>query len=180
MNHEWTRMDTNGHEWTRINVARAFQPEFCPAAAMHLENFAGCLAHAKPRSREGKRRRSVFGVRCLVFGGRAADGSPRVRESAGAGPGEWSHAKPRRGSKERFGDTCNRLSARPFRSHEFEFNGMNAVPPDPYGGRWELSAVYLNINANPDSRPLPRSQSSPLTTSLRFISENPCQSVACD
>gem|GEM_PF-7014938 len=78
-------MDTNGHEWTRINVARAFQPEFCPAAAMHLENFAGCLAHAKPRSREGKRRRSVFGVRCLVFGGRAADGSPRVRESAGAG-----------------------------------------------------------------------------------------------
>ena len=116
--------------------------------------------------------------RCSVFGG--GRWASRGRESAGAGPGERSHAKTRSGSKERFGDTFNHLSVCPFPSHEFEFNGINAVPPDPYGGQGGLSAVYLNINANPDSRPLPGSPSSPLTTSLRFISENPCQSVACD
>ena len=77
LNHEWTRMDTNGHEWTRIEVARAFQPEICPAVAVHLGNFGGCWSHAKPRSREGKRPGSVFSVRW----------ASRGRESAGAASG---------------------------------------------------------------------------------------------
>ena len=66
-----------------FSVARAFQPEICPSATgptgdrgTGAGDFAGCLAHAKPRSREGKRKGLVFGVRCSA--GRAADGSPRV------------------------------------------------------------------------------------------------------
>ena len=39
-----------------LSVARAFQPEVCAAAVVRLGSFAGCLSHAKPRSREGKRR----------------------------------------------------------------------------------------------------------------------------
>jgi hypothetical protein len=51
------------HEWTRMNIARAFQPEFYSAAAVRPGGSAGCLAHAKPRRREGKRTSSVFGFR---------------------------------------------------------------------------------------------------------------------
>ena len=44
--------------------------------AVHLGNFGGCWSHAKPRSREVAKGNAQ--VRCSVFGGRAADGSPRV------------------------------------------------------------------------------------------------------
>ena len=103
-----------------------------------------CRLFGSREDAKSQRETQKVGVRCTVFGVRWASrgresagagvrgcGSPRVRESAGAGPGEWSHAKPRRGSKERFGDTFSRLSVCPFRSHEFEFFCMNAVPPDP-------------------------------------------------
>ncbi|GEM_PF-7123952 len=65
-------------------VARAFQPEPCPLRLECLEvaarsgASAGFGAHAKPRSREGKRTRAVVGVRCSVFGV-----ASRGRESAG-------------------------------------------------------------------------------------------------
>ena len=64
-------------------ATRAFQPEICAAGAVRTGGFAGCLAHAKPRSREGKRTSSVLGFRWAVFNfrcsvRRAADGSPRV------------------------------------------------------------------------------------------------------
>jgi hypothetical protein len=74
------------HEWTRINVAGAFQPEICSAAA-GVPGDCGCGASALQavgltRSREVAKGNAQ--VRCLVFGvwcsvGRAADGSPRVR-----------------------------------------------------------------------------------------------------
>ena len=65
-------------------ATRAFQPKICAAGAVRTGGFAGCLAHAKPRSREGKRTSSVLGFRWAVFNfrcsfRRAADGSPRVR-----------------------------------------------------------------------------------------------------
>jgi len=55
-------MDTNNHEcrrevshgWARIDVARAFQPEICSAAAVPSGNFADRWSHAKPRGREGR------------------------------------------------------------------------------------------------------------------------------
>jgi hypothetical protein len=86
LNHEWPRMGTN-------KATRAFQPEICAAGAVRTGGFAGCLAHAKPRRETHKFsvRFSVGGIQFSVF-----VQASRGRESAGAGPGRWSHAEPRR------------------------------------------------------------------------------------
>ena len=87
LNHEWTRMDTNECSWgfqarDRSCCARWTSPRRCGSPAV-------VVAHAKPRSREGKLASWVFFVCCLAFVWRAADGSPRVLR-----PGCLSHAKP--------------------------------------------------------------------------------------
>ena len=110
LNHEWTRMDTNGHESARINVARAFQPEICPAGAVQLWNVAGCWSHAKPlremhnfevpqasRGREsaGVRMREAAGARVIVVPA-AADAlldqmgiAADARDSAALDDADW-------------------------------------------------------------------------------------------
>ena len=77
LNHEWTRMDTNGHESARINVARAFQPEICLAEAVQPGNIAGCWSHTKPR-----REMHNFEVQQASRGRESA--GVRMREAAGA------------------------------------------------------------------------------------------------
>jgi len=67
-------MDTNAgavfnHEWTRMDVARAFQPEFCPLRLDCLEIDAagpGCRRLASREAAKLRRGTHEVGVRCLV------------------------------------------------------------------------------------------------------------------
>jgi len=89
LNHEWTRMGTN------LRSSGFPARDLCcrGCADRGLCRLSGSREAAKPRRETHKFsvRFSAGGIQFSVFGQ-----ASRGRESAGAGPGRWCHAKPRR------------------------------------------------------------------------------------
>ena len=108
-----------------MNIARAFQPEICTAAAVRLGSDSGCLSHAKPRSREVANGNAQ--VRCSVFGRRAADGSPRVLQ---------------RGCR---GDFCFQLSPVCSLWHGCHRHGLTRIFTDSRG-KWCLNHEWTRMD----------------------------------